>query len=229
MRFGKVVVVRRAGGRSPNGGVLWECRCDCGGELVKASDQVRKGSCHHCFPERVSIRVRLNPPPSQATHGHSRVGKIRPTYSTWRGMKYRCAPGGLYHDLGRYMCQRWTDKYENFLEDMGERPADKGSIDRIDNDGHYSCGHCEECVANGWPANCRWATSREQNRNVCYNVKITYQGRTLCAIDWAKETGINVGTIYSRVKSGLTPEEILSPKRRSGHPRRSPAHLGLRP
>jgi hypothetical protein len=48
------------------------------------------------------------------------------------------------------------------VTDLGERPDRTFSVDRIDNDGPYSCGHCEECGANGWHLNCRWATPLEQ-------------------------------------------------------------------
>jgi hypothetical protein len=56
--------------------------------------------------------------------------------------------------------------FENFLEDMGRRPSDKHSIERIDNDGDYE------------PSNCKWATKREQNLNKRNNVVITAFGVT---------------------------------------------------
>ncbi len=72
-------------------------------------------------------------------------------------MNQRCANPNVtdhehYIDRGIAVCKRWR-KFENFFADMGARPSDKHSLDRIDNDSGY------------FKSNCRWATRREQRRN----------------------------------------------------------------
>lgn len=78
------------------------------------------------------------------------------TYRSWSSMKSRCqnpksTSYKYYGARGVTVCSRW-ESFENFFEDMGERPEGT-SLDRIDPHGNYE------------PGNCRWATSAEQNRN----------------------------------------------------------------
>lgn len=92
-------------------------------------------------------------------------------YNSWKLMIYRCtspkAPNYSYYGgQGVTVCDRWKS-FENFLEDMGDRPAGM-SLDRIDSNGNYE------------PGNCRWATKSEQSRN-SRNTKLTQED-----VDWIR-------------------------------------------
>ena len=97
-------------------------------------------------------------------------GSGTPEYKTWTSIKTRCfnPKHDRYVDYGGKgitMCQRWRESFEAFLEDLGSKPSPKHTLGRLDHDGHYSCGTCDECRTQGWPVNCRWASKTEQNRN----------------------------------------------------------------
>ncbi|HCP78957.1 MAG: hypothetical protein CML16_03100 [Pusillimonas sp.] len=79
------------------------------------------------------------------------------TYNTWIKIRDRCSNprNAKYPDYGGRgitVCDRWH-VFENFLSDMGTKPAPELSIDRINNDGDYE------------PGNCRWATAKQQANN----------------------------------------------------------------
>ena len=98
----------------------------------------------------------------KSSHHTKKVNGIprsqHPLYQTWYGMRLRCYHKGCpeykyYGGRGIRVAGRWRDSFENFVNDMGEKPTPEHSLDRIDNDGDYS------------PSNCRWADKSQQASN----------------------------------------------------------------
>lgn len=91
------------------------------------------------------------------------------TYNSLERMKTRIfnpndAAYSLYGARGIKACRKLCN-YKGFKVVLGQRPGPEYSLDRIDTTGHYSCGACDECITNGWPLNCRWATAYQQAWN----------------------------------------------------------------
>lgn len=107
-----------------------------------------------------------------------------------------------YHNYGGRgirVCDRWLESFENFLEDMGNRPSDRHSIDRIDNNGDYE------------PGNCRWATYKEQALNKRTTKLITVGGVSDTLRGHALSRGLKYTTVWNRLHMyNYNIEEALS-------------------
>lgn len=127
------------------------------------------------------------------THGHKSGGTVSAEYLCWLSMIARTTNPKVknYHRYGGrgiFMCDRWREKFENFYEDMGDRPSPGHSLERVDNDQGYSKG------------NCRWATATEQARNRRSSRFIEYKGEILTLAGWAEKVGVKLGTLHWRLK-----------------------------
>lgn len=153
----------------------WRCECVCGLVCYKQSGNLR-GKCTDnlsCGCQQKANKQRTieeNRPSvdNQTGHGESAGRCMTVEYNAWLHAKHRHR-SNPEHYASTFMCWGWRSSFPAFLADMGRRPPDKTSIDRIDGRGHYSCGKCGECLANGWTANCRWADDFEQAQNKLRN------------------------------------------------------------
>lgn len=139
----------------------WRCICECGKETVKQSQLLRTGktaSCGCMIPIVAARRM--------WKHGMTYTTE----YNSWMAMRERCRNPNQKHyprygGRGIDVCAGWYSDFSSFYSDLGLKPGKQYSIDRIDNDKGYTCGHCDECKRNGWEMNCRWATDTEQANN----------------------------------------------------------------
>ncbi len=153
-RFGRLVVVQFD--RIHNKRRRWLCRCDCGAEKSIDGASLRSGNTKSCgcATREASSRRATD---RNLKHGARTSANPTVEYAAWQAMLQRCTRANHpafanYGGRGISVCALWRESFENFLADMGPRPANR-SLDRIDNDGDYK------------PGNCRWATYSEQMKN----------------------------------------------------------------
>ena len=165
-------------------------RCYCGREYNVFISSVQSGRNKHC-----GCMKYMTDSLSRRSHGYTAIDATDMQKSMthiWSSMKARCynincKVYNRYGGRGITICSRWLESFENFVEDMGIRPEKGYSLDRIDNDKGYS------------KENCRWATSKQQNRNRRDIPYIEYKGESKSVAEWSEITGIKITTLWTRI------------------------------
>lgn len=205
--FGRLTAVCRV---TEKGKQRWKCVCECGGTTIAHLSNMQRGFTKSCGCLRRENTVSLH-----TTHGASRPrDRHYHEYTIWAAMKRRCSNEKCknfpdYGGRGIYACPRWFNDFASFFSDMGERPKHM-TIDRIDNDGSYTCGKCDDCIARGVPFNCRWATRKVQAQNRRCNVVVMAFGESLASSAWEIRTGVPAQVINERIRHGWSPEKAVS-------------------
>ena len=138
---------------------MWWCLCDCGNGVLINSYNILSGNTKSCGclkNETFRYMIKTSNPKCYKKYVSGEKDTVE--YQTWEAIKTRCnnknaANYEYYGGRGIQVCERWTNSYLNFLADMGRRPIDKHSLDRIRVNENYG------------PDNCRWATWTEQANN----------------------------------------------------------------
>lgn len=175
----------------------FDCQCECGNIANVSGKSLRNGNTKSCGCLRNERIKALN-----TTHGACSVGKTK-MYFIWRAMICRCTnpKNKNFHQYGGRgitVCDEWLHDYARFLNDIGERPTDKHTLDRKENHLGYS------------KENCRWASMEEQQNNKRTNRLFIINGHQYTASQVAKT--FQVEHIYQRLHRGWSIEKILNHK-----------------
>ncbi len=204
-RFGRLLCLYRKDGG-------WLCRCDCGAVVMQAAHHLTSGKVKSCGCLKKDLfRDRFK------THGLAvKSGERTRLNRIWKQMRQRClnpnaSAFGRYGGSGITVCDEWQD-FEAFHKwAMSNGYKETLEIDRIDN----SLGYC--------PANCRWATPKEQSNNRRNNHLLYHRGVTRTMSEWANELGFTRGTINSRINilKWPTAKALSTPARRKRNAERN--------
>lgn len=132
LKVGRLLVLDYAGNNS------WNCVCDCGNTTKVLSSNLKKASTKSCGCLLIESSTK-----------HSMC--YTPTYNSYNSMLQRCYnPKNTnyykYGAVGVKVIDRWNPVtggcFENFLEDMGERPLNH-TLNRINSSLLYSKDTCE--------------------------------------------------------------------------------------
>lgn len=187
--FGRLTVLSKIQQSDFEGKTTWDCICSCGTKISVIGSYLVQGTTKSCgCIHREAI----------TKHGLSYL----PEYHVWYGMKERCqnehhVSFEHYGQRGITVHSEWLNSFEAFYRDMGPRPSELHTLDRIDNNGNYE------------PGNCRWATKSEQDNNRRSNHFVNYKNETLTVAQLTQKYNLNYAVVLTRINRGWSVDDAV--------------------
>ena len=205
-RYGFLTFLELTKKIDPQGRKLWKCLCVCGKVIFREGKEARSSKALSCGCKKTLLRKKTSRQESPAqTHGLTKTK----FYHIYRGILARCnvpssQPWRYYG--GRGIKCLWKsfeefrdDMYESYLEHVKEFGEKQTTIDRRNNNGHYS------------KKNCRWATLTIQARNRRNNTIVKIFDKEMCIGEASQKYGIGDTTLHRRIKHlKMTPEQAVT-------------------
>jgi hypothetical protein len=190
--FGNWTVIKRDG-VNKWGKTTWWCQCICKNEdsiksLTRKELKFFKVKSCGCMPRK--SKYIIIPYMSNS-----------PEYRVWYLMLERCYNKDnknykYYGGRGIIVCDEWKNSFEQFYKDMGPKPGEEYSIERINNNWGYS------------KSNCKWATNIEQAKNKRNNKLDKHKANRIREFYWAGISVIELAKSFNIGKS--TVHSVLS-------------------
>lgn len=163
-KFGLLTAIKWVS-TNKRGNSEWLCKCECGNEAIVNSQRLKSGKTKSCGCLKPKITARRNKERTKYSVENNRL------YRIYYGMRSRCYNAKephykYYGGRGICICDEWLSSFDVFQSWAFKNGYRSNlSIDRINNDGNYE------------PANCRWATAKEQANNRRSPIKLTTEGK----------------------------------------------------
>jgi hypothetical protein len=186
-KFGLLTAVERLGRCC--GHMYYQCICECGTYTEAPGGQLRSGRRVTCGCQSAQIKHK---------------GNGTPEYKCWSAIKERCFNSKSKHyrhygGRGITVFPGWIDDFPAFLAEVGPRPSQLHSLDRIENSNGYV------------PGNVRWATGLEQANNKRNNFRLKIGDEIATVSEWSRRSGVSVTALRGRVKRKWPEKRLLEP------------------
>lgn len=173
---------------------LFRCKCDCGKKINVELSNLRSDRVKSCGCVRTKLASER-----VTKHGLSH----HPLFNVFSLMRSRCYdPNNQdykhYGDRGISISQSWLNKPVRFVKWGIKNGWESGlQIDRKDNSGNYT------------PKNCRFVTSKVNNRNKRSNRIVRYKGQRMPLSQAVELAGLNYSTVHYRLQNGWSVKKSL--------------------
>ncbi|ATA65426.1 HNH endonuclease [Serratia phage Moabite] len=186
-QYGRLTVVGLSG---MSGHSRWKCICSCGVITYSCTGNLVSGRKQSCGCLKVE----------KARAQHKGTGKKKNgdyTWTAWYNLIYNRTFNAAEGNGIEQVDPRWLE-YQNFKEDLGEKPGKGYYLHRIDANKPYN------------KDNCKWSKMPTGKRKVFYyNTKHKHPDTNETVAQLSRRLDISTGTIYGRLRRGLSILEAI--------------------